>query len=82
MPSQKRWLIKIIQQVFVQETSGQDRGSHQSVAVAANGDYVVVWTDEVEITGNFADVSTHDSIMLMEILQKLMPFKLTPIQAR
>ena len=40
---------------FVQETSGQDRGSHQSVSVAANGDYVVVWTDEVT-SGNFADV--------------------------
>ncbi len=39
----------------VQETSGQDRGSHQSVSVAANGDYVVVWT-EVESTGDFSDV--------------------------
>ena len=38
-----------------QETSGQTRGSHQSVAVASNGDYVVVWT-EVENTGDLSDV--------------------------
>ena len=38
-----------------QETSGQTRGSHQSVAVASNSDYVVVWT-EVENTGDLSDV--------------------------
>ncbi len=38
-----------------QETSGQTRGSHQSVAVASNGDYVVVWT-EVENTGDLSDI--------------------------
>ncbi len=39
----------------IQETSGENRGSHQSVAVASNGDYVVVWT-EVESTGDLSDV--------------------------
>ncbi len=38
-----------------QETSSQNRGSHQSVAVASNGDYVVVWT-EVKNTGTLSDV--------------------------
>ncbi len=39
----------------VQITSGATRGSHQSVAVASNGDYVVVWT-EAEGTGDLSDV--------------------------
>ncbi|MCF6202967.1 MAG: DUF4347 domain-containing protein [Methylococcaceae bacterium] len=39
----------------VQITSGATRGSQQSVAVASNGDYVVVWT-EVESAGGLSDV--------------------------
>ena len=38
-----------------QITSGQNRGSAQSVAMAPNGDYVVVWT-EVSSSGNLSDV--------------------------
>ena len=39
----------------LQETSMEDRGSPQAVAIASNGDYVVVWT-EVEGSGDYSDI--------------------------
>ncbi|MCA9034040.1 MAG: DUF2341 domain-containing protein, partial [Planctomycetaceae bacterium] len=40
---------------IVEETSGQNRGGAQSIAVAPDGSYIVVWT-EVKPSGNLSDV--------------------------
>lgn len=36
----------------IQETSAEDRGSHRAVAMAGNGDYVVVWSSKSQDNGS------------------------------